>query len=146
MNFVQLYSDPCVYKRLNAKGEIDMILAVYVDDILMVSASRQSMEDQWKNLQSRFDLKYTMELGMFLGMEIEYSASARQVRLRQERFVLELLTRFRLTEAKTIVDTPVPVGWVQQPNSRVLTGSELTECQSMVGSMMWLAKSTRPDL
>eukprot|EP00958_Prasinococcus_capsulatus_P029638 scaffold7580_cov901-Prasinococcus_capsulatus_cf.AAC.1 len=79
-------------------------------------------------------------------MEISYEQEHKKIRIHQKRYALELISRFGLDQSKKMVEVPVPVGWKPQENSQVLTGAKLSEYRAMVGSLMYLATQTRPDL
>mmetsp|Transcript_7697 Transcript_7697/g.28359 ORF Transcript_7697/g.28359 Transcript_7697/m.28359 type:complete len:1164 (+) Transcript_7697:1563-5054(+) len=146
LGWTQIVCDNCVYKRENSRGEVYMILAVYVDDILVVSSDSEAMDDFWRKLNDLYRLKMSKELNTFLGMQIEYNREDRQLRIHQERYALEIITKFGLDQSPKVVDTPVPVGWQQQENSQILIGAKLKEYQSMVGSLLYLSTQTRPDI
>lgn len=62
-------SDPCVY--IKRKDNVVIIVAVYVDDMLVLSNDHESEEALKKNLEANFETRDLGEVKEFLGMHIE---------------------------------------------------------------------------
>jgi len=62
--------DPCVYYNKIPEGNY-IYLLLYVDDMLIISKSRSTIDKLKKDLSSEFEMKDLREAKKVLGMEIE---------------------------------------------------------------------------
>jgi hypothetical protein len=139
LGFDEVPQEPCVMVK---RG---ILAFFYVDDIVFCYTKAQSseLEALKKRLHQRFKLEEKGELRWFLGMGISRDRPARKLWLSQEAYVDKMAHHFGLTTEKRI-DTPL---------SRDLTAFEGTATeqsrlsyQSKVGSILYPAISTRPDV
>ena len=142
MGFVQSASDPCIYTA--EKGEI-CIIGVYVDDIVLAGKSMKQINEVKKTLSNKFDVKDLGELNYFLGVQIIQDHKNDTVWIGQKTYTNSILKRFGMECAKSI-STPV------NTSVKLLKGTEDSEYfdreiyQSAVGSLLYLATKTRPDI
>jgi hypothetical protein len=138
LGFVQSEADPNLY----TKGDIHLLL--YVDDILLFYP--QTDADNAKLVTNALMAKFKMkDLGaarQFLGLEI--SRDSDTISLGQEKFVNDIIARFGMQDA---FDVPTPL----DPGVKLdaTTGSkpaDTSRYQSIVGSLMYAALGTRPDI
>lgn len=54
--FERSQADPCVFRRV-LRGKVVIIIVVYVDDLLMTSATKRDEEQALRNLHSYFSIK-----------------------------------------------------------------------------------------
>ena len=142
MGFVQSESDPCIYV---SGGEDTFYIGVYVDDLILAGKDEIRMEYVKKELSSKFNIKDLGKLSYFLGMSIVQSQEDKVTWMGQPTFTQKLLTKMGMSDCKP-VKTPVDSG------SRLVKALEDEEAldqqsyQSVVGSLMYLATCTRPDI
>lgn len=142
LNFVQLESDPCIYRASNGEK---FFLGVYVDDILMVAKNEARLADVKKCLSEKFDIKDLGRLHHFLGMKIIQDETMKSIWVGQQAYTEKLLQCLGMENARP-VSTPVDI------SNKLVKASEDDECvdwqmyQSAVGSLLYLAVSTRPDI
>jgi len=151
-----------------------LFLLLYVDDLLIASLNSGLIKQVKELLSTAYRMTDLGLARQFLNIKIErYSTMNKEdssshthaklvyhVRLSQERFIDELLKRFHMVECNG-TKTPLETGHdlrVQVPTisteSHLETSSQpinsttliLKEYQSLVGSLMYLMLSTRPDL
>ena len=67
LGFSQAACDPCLYI---SEGEKPVILAVYVDDLILTGESIEKLGNVKMELKSKFKMKDLGELREFLGMEV----------------------------------------------------------------------------
>ena len=67
MGFSQVSGDPCLY--VSSEGE-KLIIALYVDDILLAGASSKKLNAVKQTLSKKFEMKDMGELNYFLGMKV----------------------------------------------------------------------------
>ena len=142
IGFVQSESDPCIYRE--SSGEL-FLLGVYIDDIVMASKSQARLKEVKKSLAKRFDIKDLGKLHHFLGMKIIQDEATGKVWVGQQAYTESLLRKFGMEDAKPVA-TPVDT------STKLVKGKESDECadqqqyQSAVGSLLYLAMATRPDI
>jgi len=69
MGFKQSAADPCVYVRAT---EMTAIVAVYVDDIILITETPEEMQNVKESLAGRFKMKDMGKLHYCLGINIEH--------------------------------------------------------------------------
>lgn len=140
--FVSVESDPCIYRAV--EGE-PFFIGVYVDDIVMATKSKTRLTEVKQSLASQFDIKDLGRLHHFLGMKIVQNDESGSVWVGQQVYTENLLKKFRMDDAK-LVATPVDV------SSKLVKATDVDKClnqqeyQSVVGSLLYLAMATRPDI
>ena len=72
IGFEQSPADPCVYFQY---GDTVTIVAVYVDDLIIISKTAEEMRTIKKNLLARFKMKDIGRLHYCLGVNIEEDES-----------------------------------------------------------------------
>ena len=77
-----------------------VIIALYVDDMLIFSTSLDVVHSNKKFLASQFDMKYMGEVKVILGVKIITMGDS--IMLSQEHYVEKLLKRFENSDAKPV--------------------------------------------
>ena len=138
--FAQSNADPCIFVRLD---ERTTIVAVYVDDLILITDAMEVMlETKWL-LSKRFKMKDMNQLHYCLGVNIVYGQNC--VWLHQQQYISLMLRKFGLEDANT-VSTPTDCNVKLVKNDHVSKPTDQVEYQSMVGSLLYVAKGTRPDI
>lgn len=142
--FAPTRADPCIYRRLR-NGTI-VLLSVHVDDQLIASNSRKDLDEFKKQLNARFECKDGGPVSYFLGFNVYRDRKARKLFVSQEHYVESVLDRFGMSDSSP-AKQPLPSNFVSRP----ATDDEFAEAQSeeypaMVGSIMYAATITRPDI
>ena len=143
LKFVQTASDPCIYYRKTG-GDI-MYIGVYVDDIILAGKTVKQLEEIKRDLSQEFDIKDLGKLGYFLGMKVVQSEESQSIWIGQPAYAENLLRKHGMQDSKP-TGTPIDVNSKLQPATTKADPVNQTEYQSAVGSLMYLAVSTRPDI
>lgn len=122
-------------------GSSHTFILVYVDDIVVTGSDSQHVSSVLQSLATRFSIKDPVDLHYFLGIEV--NRSAKGLHLMQRRYIIDLLTRNNMVDAKT-VSTPMPTTPKLKLNDGVKL-SDPSQYRSVVGSLQYLA-FTRPDI
>ena len=130
-------ADPGLYV-----GE-DMLLMVYVDDLLLCGNGRTKVEEVKQSLLTTFEGRDLGPTDHFLGIKMERNRSGKTVLLSQETYVNNVLERFRMADCHS-VSTPLELG-TKWTSDAAVTESNFPY-QELVGCLMYLAVSTRPDI
>lgn len=133
--------DPCIYFG----KDNTLILAIYVDDILIFFKDQSKLDEMKRHLKANFKIK---DIGLAkgcIGMRIHQDKGV--IELDQTTYITEMLEKFGMGECKPVgtpADTSVKLlakDWTEQ-NS--LVGK--VPYQEVVGSLLYLAQTTRPDI
>ncbi len=148
IGFSQIISDNCVYHKQTDSGKI--ILALHVDDVL-VAASNQSLIDQFNNdISKTFELSINNPLSTYLGMSITRNQDAKTISLSQPGYISELLAKYPHLSKGIHPNTPMTChpykSKINTTEISLLSPLLTTEYMSKVGSLMYLAVHTRPDI
>eukprot|EP00873_Tetraselmis_striata_P046577 jgi/Tetstr1/466841/TSEL_011299.t1 len=94
----QLRTDPGAYVFRSSDGGILGIIAIYVDDIIIVSNSRPWMAHFKQALGQRFDIKELGTCSWLLGMKVEHDLTAGVIKIHQSKYIHDMLGRFARTK------------------------------------------------
>jgi len=138
--FVQSNADPCAFTRLD---EHTAIVAVFVDDLILMTDVMEVMLETKGLLSKRFKMKDMDQLHYCLGVNIVYGQNC--VWLHQQQYVTLMLRKFGLADANT-VSTPVHCNIKLVKNDNVSKPTDQVEYQSMVGSLLYIVMCSRQDI
>jgi hypothetical protein len=125
----------------------NIILLLFVDDILLFSPSIDAI----KSIKSQLTAKYQMtDLGparQFLGIQIERNRQARTLRIHQKPYIESILKRFQMENCNG-VSTPMDpnLELIATPINYTATLQQKLDYQQSNGSIMYAMLGTRPDL
>lgn len=139
----QTLSDPCVY----VTTEPDLIyLAIYVDDGLVFAKNQKIIDRLFGYLTKHFEVR-TVNSSCFIGVEIcDRRSFNSSIYLNQRGYIERILERFNMSDCRA-VSTPMETGHsLNKPE--VLKGESITDVPyaEAIGSLMYCALATRPDL
>ena len=157
-------ADPCVYTQhsgsSSASGStrpyINLVVALYVDDLLITGQDRGEV-DRFKNAISQaFKMKDLGAVSFLLGMEVVRDRAVRTLQIKRTAYVKQVLQRFGMDGCKP-VSTPAESAQsksaqhgasegVSQEPSKQRAGGQDTEYMALVGSTLYAATMTRPDI
>ncbi|CAI7844324.1 unnamed protein product [Closterium sp. NIES-54] len=128
------------------EGEQRSFMVVYVDDILIFSPSSDLVKEVMLKLQDKFKCKALGDVSFYLGLHIERDVERRCMRVHQRKYLEALAVNFGQSEGH--VATPFPSGFncVKGPEEESVGEEERRRFHSLVGSLMYAAVNTRPDV
>lgn len=141
-------ADPCVYLKRSGDGII--IVSLYVDDLIVATNDAKMFASLKSELASNFEMKDLGKLSYCLGIEFNQNKEKRTISMSQPKYIRDVLKQFKMEDCKTTstpIDTSVKLSEEMCPK----TPAEKEEVsklpyQNLVGALMWLAVSTRPDI
>lgn len=148
MGFVRISADPCIYILQRAKSMV--ILALHVDDCLMINNDNQLCDAAVRTIASEFEITDLGEPTKLLGMRVCHDHSTGAISLDQETYILEILKRFNMFESKPSDLPHVPN--LHLSSSMSPSTPEATKAMQdipygeAVGALLWLSICTRPEL
>jgi hypothetical protein len=148
IGFVRSKSDHCVYFRVQ-DGRL-LIVALYVDDMLLFGKGKGMISDFKSQLSAQFEMKDLGAARYILGMEISRDRSNRKLWLSQSKYVKSVLDRFSMADCRPLC-VPVSMGTKLSIDDCPKSPSEMEDMSrvpyaSAVGSLMYAMVCTRPDI
>ncbi len=142
MGFSQSNSDPCLYY---GKYHQEIIfIAIYVDDILIISSSDQMRENTLMLLQNWFNAKIIGPATWILSLHIMQSPIG--ISMDQEAQIENIINRYGM-KCCNPANTPMATSAVlQATESHPLSETDHALYRSIVGSLMYVATCSRPDI
>jgi Reverse transcriptase (RNA-dependent DNA polymerase)/gag-polypeptide of LTR copia-type len=138
--FTQSQVDPGVYVY-NQGGDF-YILALYVDDSILVGRRGPFISKFKQALRAAFNIQDLGAASFLLGMTITRDRHACTLTLAQRQYIMDMLQTFNMASCKP-VSTPMSLGH-QASESHLLEPA--TPYQQLVGSLLYLSVCTRPDI
>src|SRR3979490_1681703 len=148
MEFKKSSSDAAVFYRHGPKGYA--IIGAAVDDLTITAVDEYTIYGIKKDLEHIFKMKDLGEIHWLLNLKIECNRTAGTICFSQEAYIDKILANFNLTDAKTHV-TPlyqnIKVTKDQCPTTdEEKRAMERVPYRQAIGSLMWAAVATRPDI
>ena len=145
--YKQSSADPCIYYQtqvVNGKSVI-MIIAVYVDDTMLLSNDLEVLKGEKKGLSDCFAMDDRGEINFILGMEVKRYREKGVMTIDQKLYLQNVLKRFGMEDCKP-VSTPVEPGKKYVKLSDGDEPVDISLYQAAIGSLNYAAIATRPDL
>lgn len=141
-------ADPCVYLKEGNKRRL--IIAVYVDDLLIFSNDKREEQRVKQYLKNNFEMKDLGSVKKCLGMTIERDISQGELYLHQANHIEYMLQKFAMKNCN-------PVSTPMDPNVKLSSEMELKTEEDQrgmkrvpyleaVGSLLYISQISRPDI
>lgn len=139
-HFTPSKHEPCLF--FGGQGTDRVYVMFHVDDAIIVG-NRPAVDRAKGSVACMFEVKDLGEARHFLGMTIARTGSG-GYSLKQPKYVDDILARFRMTDCK-VTATPMRVGHkFSKDHGHPLPPDNYY--QALVGSLLYLAVNTRPDI
>ncbi|KAJ2985252.1 hypothetical protein NUW54_g10210 [Trametes sanguinea] len=143
LGFTRLMSDQCVYLRTR---DSDLaIVAVHVDDMTMLTSSAETTTSIKREISAHFEISDLGPIRQVVGLEVVRDHNAGTTILKQTQYIDRILARFGMSDAKP-VDTPLDPNVHLRAHDGPRGPDARTHYQAIVGSLMYAALGTRPDI
>jgi hypothetical protein len=150
LNYKQIECDKCVYIK-RTKADRLIILCLYVDDTIV--AFNKLDQDIWTQDKAAIAKKYPIkDIGncdWILNMKVTRDRPNRVITLSQEAYIKRVLQQFQTAECRTYAYPEIDSDLFAIPkdaDSTPLDSKSQTLYQSIVGSILYAALTTRPDI
>lgn len=143
LGFIVSPHDPALYYRKESleKGKAIWV-AIYVDDLIMASKLKSTIEFFRAELRKRFTLSDDDEIHHILGMKIQRDRKNKTIHLSQPAKIAELVVEAKMTNAEP---NDCPFFPPSVPKDEELF-SNVPVYLSLVGKTVWISRCTRPDI
>ena len=140
LGFSQSSADQCIYMRVVEGAQT--IIAVYVDDLIIMSDTSAQLNEVKKGLSAQFKMKDLGEIHHCLGISVTREGNS--IKLSQQHYIDQLLKRFGMEQCNTVA-TPAAVD-VKLEKDDGSRPADQALYQSIIGSLIYAASATRPDI
>ncbi len=139
----------CKFRLISADHSVfakkEIILAIYVDDLLLVRASRSAIQNIKDSLQKHFRIVDLGSATYYLRMTVTRDCTNRILRLGQLGYLEQVLGTNRMLDSKpiaTLIDTSLVAATIDHH----CTNEFRLQYQSAVGPLMYAMLGTRTDI
>lgn len=148
LGFYQLKTEPSLFR--NPKS--GQIIGLFVDDLLLLTEKESDRLQLYNFLNAEFEVSDLGRVNHFVGIQIDHFKDQNGMtsfKLHQRGYTERILERFQLHQSHP-VSTPMETGLQLVPDSS--TDNTISPSvadipfKSAIGSLMFLAESTRPDI
>ena len=147
LDFKRSDADPCLYVKHTDEGV--MMIALYVDDMLLAAKSKSRIDWMKSMLSDRFEMKDLGEAKVCLGLEITRDRSQKKLWLTQQSYMEKIVDRFGMKECRPI-DTPMQEAHTKGERLEVVSDIDDdagdVPYREAIGSLMYLMIWSRPDI
>lgn len=123
-----------------------IIIPIFVDDLTLVSDSKQDLDQAKDELGKIFKLKDLGPTTSLLGVEVTYDHSQKTLKLLQRQYIQEILEQFKMSNCQPI-SMPMSLGQCLNSSMGPSTPEEIEDMQNIpylnvVGVLNYLAIAT----
>ncbi|OWZ00719.1 polyprotein [Phytophthora megakarya] len=128
MGFSACATDSCLFVR---DDKSPAIIALYVDDLLIGSATAEEADSIKKELASHFSIKDFGDVRYVLGIQVQFHREKGTLHICQSQFIGQMIAKF------------VGQHLEDESNSKLADKKRFRE---VIGSLLYVANGTRPDI
>jgi hypothetical protein len=140
IGYVPSEFDQCMFIH----SEKQQMMIIYVDDILMAAENAELIEEMCGLLMSRFESRVMGVPSYFLGMNILYNKDEGILKMYQKTYIDVIVKNYEL---QVVLPKSLPMEpGTNLAKNQSLEQSNLPQYGSLIGALLFLAVSTRPDI
>ena len=136
--------DPCVFNKINAKGN-QITIAVYVDDLLLTCVNVESIDEVNNMLVSKYGEVNRSDgpILNYVGMTLDFSSEG-EVKLSMKKYIDDIIDLYQVSgDASTPANKSL---FNVDTNAEKLSDSMRETFHSRVAKLLYLAKRVRVDI
>jgi hypothetical protein len=143
LGFQYCPDEPCIL----INNETQLILFLYVDDLLIIAQPEylQRVNKFKAAVHSKYEIKDLGEAISFLNIRIIRDIKAKKLWICQDGYIDKLRVKFGIDQSVRTA-TPLTSSYRPQPFEGQATIQQITEMQEKVGSILYAAVVSRPDI
>ena len=151
LRFVASFADPCLFRVVSSDGKCEIILGVYVDDIVIAYTSGPDGDKLYSTfmsqLRARFECTDAHKLEWFLGMAIDQHEDY-SIHVSHEQSIQKLADKFiphnQITRDCPPTELFSKLDRAQDDEERAKAREY--EYSSLVGALLYIGVTSRPDI
>ena len=127
--------------------ETGILIVIYIDDMLIIGKDKAKIKALKKSLMRRFEMEDLGPARYFVGVRITRNRKEGTISLCQDAYINKILKRYGMQNCYP-VDTPMAAGATEfmVPYDKQALDEDIELYGSKIGSLMYLAVQTRPDI
>ncbi|KAF6524751.1 hypothetical protein HZS61_010546 [Fusarium oxysporum f. sp. conglutinans] len=143
LGFQHCPDEPCIL----INNETQLILFLYVDDLLIIAQPEylQRVNNFKAAVHSKYEIKDLGEAISFLNIRILRDVNAKKLWICQDGYINKLGVKFGIDQSMRTA-TPLTSSYHPQSFEGQATIQQITEMQEKVGSILYAAVVSRPDI
>jgi hypothetical protein len=140
IGFDQSTTDPNLYIQNG------ILLLLYVDDILLIYTGNDDSSGVKERIKNRYQITDLGPVKRFLGLEIERDIKRKSITLSQSEYIKSILHRYQMQSSHSVSSPMDPNIDLNNLNCHDKIVADRNLYLSIVGSLMYVALGTRPDI
>jgi hypothetical protein len=140
MGFGACQADCSVFVHENG-----LIIIVYVDDIILFGKDKQLVAHAKQDLCNAYEMRDMGDLHSYLGIEIHRDRAKGVLTFNQASYTRKILETYGFGDG-ALHHTPMDSRVVYTPNTEQADEATIKDYQGMIGSLLYLAVQSRPDI
>ncbi len=140
IGFKQCKNEHCLFYHINNENKVSCLIGLYVDDMIITGFNYDLLYFIQK-IKNKFSISNCQSINYILGISIEKDENF-NYSISQKSYIINLLNRFNINNIKKC-NTPCTGENLISKNT---TPFDKTTYKSAIGSLIHLAKCTRPDI
>lgn len=137
LNFEMCLTENCIFYNK------DMIIGVYVDDLIVLYKSSKIFQEFFSKLSSELKVIDQGPISKCLSLNIKYDLKSNSLTIGQPNYIDDMLMEFKMANCKP-TSTPIVPGFYISSDDPLY--EYITYYQQLVGSLLYLANASRPDI
>jgi hypothetical protein len=125
--------------------EKQIIIAIYVDDILIASLSKEDIEEAKTIFKAEYKMKDLGNISRYLGLDVTQSTDRSSLQISQRSYIQEILRTYGFSDCNPTA-TPMDPGMILQKSQEEVNVELQQKYQEAIGSLMYVMVQTRPDI
>jgi hypothetical protein len=142
--FIQSNVDPGIYTYI--RGSLCYILALYVDDGILVGPAGPFIVNFKEAFGKRFQVQFLGPVSWMIGIAVQRDRQARTIKLGQRQYILDMLDRFNMADCNAVTAPMVVDGVTTAIGADHKPLESSVPYQSLIGSLLYASVCTRPDI
>ncbi|UYV61655.1 hypothetical protein LAZ67_1005777 [Cordylochernes scorpioides] len=145
-NFKTSDADPCIF--IGTHNDSNVILALYVDDGIILSKDKEAIAIIMDELEHAFDIT-SGSVNFFVGLQIEQSEDRASIFIHQSSYIDKILSKFNMADcipASVPMDPSVILTKQDCPTPEQKEKMPKFPFREAVGSLMFASCVSRPDI
>ncbi|CCF51455.1 hypothetical protein NDA11_007698 [Ustilago hordei] len=125
-----------------------ILLAVYVDDLLVIRASTAQIQSvQQQQLSNVFSITNQGNVSHIIGLNVRYKHEECTLSIDQSGYIEGILIKFRMEKAWTALTLATEsINDLRPQEGDTASVEEVWHYASLVGSLLWVMQGSRPDI
>jgi len=140
IGFKQCKCEPCLFYYYNNKQEVTCLIGLYVDDMIITGFNHELLYFIQK-IKNKFSISNCQFINYILGISIDKDDNFNYT-INQKAYITNILNRYKISNIKKC-STPCTG---ENTISKNIQPFHPTTYKSAIGSLIHLAKCTRPDI